>query len=136
MQPRNQLELDMGWSYLEKEKALDKLNIPYENSSTQVCIWKLLLISSTDYSLLIWTMDYWPCSSITFGPVHDEPGPLGSGRPLGPVWTAKAMTTNGFNIIAFKLWIEPLYGFSDRNRHRVITPIDYVITKINIGHAN
>ena len=35
---KNQLELDMGWSYLEKEKALDKLNIPYENSSTQVCI--------------------------------------------------------------------------------------------------
>ena len=60
MPPRNQLRLEMGWSYLEKEKALDKLNIPYENSSTQVCIRKLLLISPTEYFLLIWTVGYGP----------------------------------------------------------------------------
>ena len=42
----------MGWSYLEKEKALDKLNIPYENSSTQVCILKLWFMYAA-YSIQI-----------------------------------------------------------------------------------
>ena len=41
----------MGWSYLEKEKALDKLNIPYENSSTQVCILKLSFMWYAAYSM-------------------------------------------------------------------------------------